>query len=108
MEPEQQPQPQQSENKWVATFKGGAILTVEGDYVWLDDPDEDSPLRFRLEETWVKGWPELAGWTIDTSPGFDPEWNYLRLVALGATSVVGPFPQQHMLDEPIPEGTIVG
>ena len=106
MEP--QDQPQQSDNKWVATFPSGAVLTVEGDHVWLDDPDEDSPLRSRLEATWVNGWPSLAGWDIDRSPGFDPQWNYLRLVALGATSVTGPFPQQAQLDAPSEPGTIVG
>ena len=106
MEPESQPP--QSENKWVATFPSGAIITVEDDYVWLDDPDEDSPLRARLEETWVKGWPRLAGWDIDRSPGFDPEWNSLRLTALGATTVTGPFPQQYVLDKPDVPGTIVG
>jgi hypothetical protein len=106
MEPEQQPP--QSENRWVATFPSGAIITVEGDSVHLDDPDDDSPLRSRLEATFFDGWPDLAGWDIDTSPGFDPEWNWLRLHALGATNVTGPFPQQHVLDKPDVPGTIVG
>ena len=106
MEPESQPQ--QSEDRWVATFPSGAIITVIGDSIWLDDPDDDSRLRARFEATFIGGWPDLPGWDIDTSPGVDPEWNYLRLHALGATTVTGPFPQQYVLDKPNVPGTIVG
>lgn len=109
MEPHPKYPPDPSEPRWLATFGDGSTIEVWGGTVFLNEADPDNGLRERMEEVWTeKGWPDLPGWDIDTSPGFDPEWNYLRLLALGAVTVTGPFPQQHVLDAEVPDGTIVG
>lgn len=102
-----EPQDPSPPDRWVATFANGDVITVSGDEVRLD-ASPDSKLPERLESVFFAGWPSLAGWDIDRSPGFDPQWNYLRLVALGATSVTGPFPQQAQLDATPEPGVIVG
>lgn len=95
--------------RWVAEFPG-ATVTVDADS-WLvsadgDDPREAIDLERRIERAAAEGWPNLAGHDIDTTPGWDHDWTFLRLAALGARTVEGPNPQP---DEPEPDdGTIVG
>jgi hypothetical protein len=38
----------------------------------------------------TEGWPEVPGWDLPTTPGFDPDLMFLRLQSIGATDVEGP------------------
>lgn len=97
------------EPKWVATFEGGVTVLVWDD-VWAvlgDDPEACEEVSVRVTEAAATGWPGLAGLTVDRSPGWDAEWTYLRLTALGA-EVVGPWPQESLVEMEYPADAIIG
>lgn len=77
---------------WTATWPDGTEVTITDTEWSTAGPDADG-LDAQIVDALDNGWPQLPGWSIDRSPGFDDEWNYLRLIALGAVHVDGPFPQ---------------
>jgi len=60
----------------------------------LKDETERAIIEQKIVSCIKNGWPPLPGWLVNTSPGWDDEWMYLRLYALGAKKVIGPFPQK--------------
>ncbi len=94
---------------WTATFDGGVTVVVWSDEwaVVSGDPESAEMVRQRIQDCVDTGWPELAGLAVDTSPGWDHDWTYLRLKALGA-EVVGSWPQEAEVDMEYPPDTIIG
>ena len=104
-------QPSLPDRKWIARFDGSAYVFVgEDDWsVLARTVEEMLELERKVLRAVEHGWPSLAGWDIDTSPGWDDEWNYLRLYALGAKKVVGPNPGADEFDDLKDEpGIVIG
>ena len=80
-------------SEWRATFPGGTlVLADESGWSVVGPAAEEAVVSARMATAVAEGWPTLEGWAFDRSPGFDPEWMYLRLLALGAVEVEGPCP----------------
>ena len=80
------------DRKWIARFAGQSFVFV-GEDGWSVQGvhiDEVQELERKVIRAVEYGWPSLAGWSIDVSPGWDDEWTTLRLYALGAQLVHGP------------------
>lgn len=82
---------------WVATFASGVEVTCDegGWSMTIDDPEVSAALEMGTDVSW----PSIAGWPMPTTPGFDPDWMYLRLFAIGAIDVQGPCPPCDAEDE---------
>ncbi|MFZ4431594.1 MAG: hypothetical protein ACOYOQ_00205 [Microthrixaceae bacterium] len=95
--------------RWTARFNDGSTVVVEDDSVVVLGDVAEEYVRPHIEFCLENGWPSLPGWDIDTSPGVDPRWMYLRLLAAGASEVEGPCPVCDEEDEmDYPEDAIVG
>jgi len=95
-----------SNGTWEAKFGDDAVVHVtETD--WHVTGAKASEIEGIVAHAAKHGWPNLPGWSIDTSPGWDPEWVFLRLCAIGATEVVGPFPQEAERDALVDDDDIV-
>ena len=80
---------------WRAEFPDEVTVEVDDDGSWTvhGSGDAADEVRDSIVFAYVDGWPEApGGFSIDRSPGFDPEWMYPRLLAVGALSVEGPCP----------------
>lgn len=80
-------------SEWTALFPQGTKVHLDGtSWAVVGGGAEAARVTREIERGVEMGWPNLEGWTLDRSPGFDPEWMYLRLLAIGAVEVEGPCP----------------
>lgn len=80
-----------TDGTWVARFASGAVVACDA-HGWSICP-YDPEVTAALENGATYGhWPSIAGWPMPATPGFDPDWMYLRLIAIGAIDVQGPCP----------------
>ncbi len=79
-------------NGWRAVFDGVTIRVDDRGRMWLvgGDPADRAALQAFLRRCMTEGWPEVPGWDLPTTPGFDPDLMFLRLQSIGATDVEGP------------------
>lgn len=94
--------------RWVAVFDHGTVVVTGDTYRVYPLTRNDDTLSVLFESAVERGWPDLPGWSIDTRPGLDPEWMYLRLAALGAVDVTGPCPPCDRQSTESGDGVIVG
>ena len=98
-----------TEPVWTAEFPDGCMMYVMSDSWVVDGPDSMAvhalKRQFASHLTEVP-WPQMAGFSYDTTPGWDPDLMYVRLLSIGGRNVTGPQPvEPEVVEEP---GTIVG
>lgn len=96
--------------QWRATFPGDVVVEVTAEGWSVDGPSEPAQgVTDALAGYFESGWPGIAGQVLDRSPGFDPRWMFLRLVAAGAVEIDGPCePCDEEAAIEYPEDAVVG
>ena len=94
---------------WRAVFPDGTGLDVFGDG-WTafggTEKDRNALVRRFTGHLNDVPWPQIAGFSYDTTPGWNADLMYPRLAAMGAMFVFGPEPASEAPPD-VPD-TIVG
>lgn len=94
---------------FIAEFTGATVYVLNKEW-FVEGVDETRAFEVReaIKYAVENGWPQLAGWSINTDPGWDDKYTKMRFYALGASSVKSTRPQDNIPEEPPPVDTIVG
>jgi len=98
--------------EFTATFRYEVVLFINA-VEWIvvaptGIDDDREAVETTVADCLKNGWIAVPGWEVNLSPGYDPEWQYLRLIGIGAVEVTGPFPQVSETLAPADPRTIVG